>query len=89
MLIEIIGELPVDSNITSFLQNFILVHQEYINTIRLMSHFLIIARTFNRIPLTMFGSRFLKIYFLDIFFSRCHLLGTFLIFIFTLEKVFV
>ena len=27
MLIEIIGDLPVDSNITSFLQIFILVHQ--------------------------------------------------------------
>ena len=45
---------------------------------------LIIARTFNRIPLTMFGSRFFKMYFLDILFSRGHLLGT--LFIFRLEK---
>ena len=29
MLIEIIGDLPVDSDITSFLQNFILVHKWY------------------------------------------------------------
>ena len=45
---------------------------------------LIIARTLNRIPLTMFGSRFFKMYFLHIFFSRGHLLGT--LFIFRLEK---
>ena len=87
MLIEIIGDRQVDSNITSFMQKFSLWYTSIINTIRLMSLFLIIARTFNRIPLTMFGSRFLKIYFLDIFFSRGHLLGT--LFIFRPEKVFV
>ena len=82
MLIGIDGNLPV---ITSFLQHFILV--PIIDTMRLMSFFGIIAQTCDKIPLNMFGSRFLKIYLLNILFSRFNLFRT--LFMFKVDKVLV
>ena len=85
MLIEIIGDLPIESNNHKFLATFHSGTPSIIDTMKLMLPFRIIARMSNKIPLNIFGSRFLKIYFLDILFSGVHLLRT--LFIFRLEKV--
>ena len=87
MLIEIIGDLPVESNNHNFLATLHSGTPSIISTMRIMSLFWIIAGTSNRIPPNMFCSRFFKIYFLDILFGRVHLLR--ILFIFRLEKVLV
>ena len=62
MLIEIIGGLPVESDITSFFEIsfwYTKCYQYYETNV---AFFLIIARTSDRISLNMFGSRFLVLY---------------------------
>ena len=57
MLIEIIVDLPVESNNHKLLATFHSNTPSIIDTMRLMSLFGVIAQTSNRIPLNMFGSR--------------------------------
>ena len=57
MLLEIIDDLPVESNDHKLLATFHSGTPSIIDTMRLMSLFRIIAQTSNRIPPDMFGSR--------------------------------